>query len=45
MWQRIHDHLRGDVRESMGKQHEPSAVILDSQSVKTAEKGANCPTR
>jgi transposase len=44
-WQTIHDHLRGVLRESMGKETEPSAAILDSQSVKTAEKGASYPPR
>jgi len=38
-WERIHDQLRGDVRESVGKEREPSAAIVDSQSVKTTEKG------
>jgi len=39
MWKQIHDCLRGNVRESVGKEREPSAAILDSQSVKTTEKG------
>jgi len=37
--QTIHDRLRGDVRESVGKDREPSAAIIDSQSVKTTEQG------
>jgi putative transposase len=39
LWQRIHDKLRGDVRESAGRERQPSAAIIDSQSVKTTEKG------
>jgi putative transposase len=38
-WILLHDQLRGDVRETVGKQREPSAAIIDSQSVKTTEKG------
>jgi len=37
-WQRIHDRLRGDLRESMSRHRQASAGILDSQSVKTTEK-------
>lgn len=39
VWRQIHDTLRGDVREAAGREREPSAAILDSQSVKTTEKG------
>jgi putative transposase len=38
-WRRIHDTLRRQVRRSVGKQPEASAAILDSQTVKTTEKG------
>jgi putative transposase len=38
-WQRMHDALRNDVREAAGRDHSPSAAILDSQSVKTTETG------
>jgi putative transposase len=37
-WERIHDLVRKRVRVKHGKQQQPSAVILDSQSVKTTEK-------
>ena len=39
VWRKIHDALREDVRESEGRQRSPSAAIVDSQSVKTTEKG------
>lgn len=35
----IHEQLRGDVREKAGRNREPSAAIIDSQSVKTTEQG------
>lgn len=38
-WQRMHDPLRGDLREHLGRNREPSAAVLDSQSVKTAGPG------
>ena len=38
-WQGIHDTLRRQVRVQAGRDEEPSAAILDSQSVKTTEKG------
>jgi putative transposase len=38
-WKRIHDTLRRQVRRQAGRNEEPSAAILDSQSVKTTEKG------
>jgi putative transposase len=38
-WIKIHDHIRGRVREKAGRKAAPSAAILDSQSVKTTKKG------
>jgi putative transposase len=38
-WQAIHDTLRSRVRRSAGKEASPGAAIVDSQSVKTTEKG------
>lgn len=34
-WQRIHDTLRAQVRERAGRHKQPTAGVLDSQSVKT----------
>ena len=39
VWKKIHDTLREEVREKAGRDRQPSAAILDSQSVKTTEKG------
>jgi len=39
VWQRINDTLRTRVRHAAGRQASPSAALLDSQSVKTTEKG------
>ncbi len=38
-WQRIHDRLREKVRKAAGKKSTPTAAIIDSQSIRTAEGG------
>jgi putative transposase len=38
-WERLNDTLRRAVRESVSKASEPTAAIIDSQSVKTTESG------
>jgi len=43
-WQKIHDALRDKVRVSAGRKKSPSAAIVDSQSVKTTEKGGRVAT-
>jgi len=37
VWQKIHDALRAQVRQRAGKERQPSASIVDSQSVKIAD--------
>jgi putative transposase len=41
-WQRIHDTLRDDTRQTAGQEVSPSAAMLDAQSVKTVEQPATC---
>jgi hypothetical protein len=36
---RPHEELRGDLRQAEGRLRQPSAAVLDSQSVKTTGKG------
>jgi putative transposase len=39
VWEALNSVLREKVREELGRDAQPSAVIIDSQSVKTTEKG------
>jgi len=39
LWRRINDRLRSLVRQAAGRESQPSAAILDSQSVKTTGRG------
>ncbi len=40
-WERIHDRLRDIVRQSAGKKRQPTAAIIDSQTVKTTHVGGD----
>jgi len=39
IWEKINDELRKTVRMAAGKKEDPTAAIIDSQSIKTTEAG------
>lgn len=43
--QQVHESLRAQARQQAGKEAQPSVVILDSQTVKTTEKGGRTNLR
>ena len=40
VWHAIWDSLHMDLRENLGREASPTAAVIDSQTVKSAEKGA-----
>jgi putative transposase len=41
IWEQMHTVLRERLRSCLGRESTPSAVIIDSQSVKTSQKGGS----
>ena len=44
LWRELNDVLRRDLRCAAGRHDEPSAAVIDSQSLKSAEKGGRAVT-
>jgi putative transposase len=42
VWHRIHDQVRYQIREKLGRDKDSTVAIGDSQSVKTTEKRGRC---
>jgi len=45
VWEAIWAELHIALRERMGREASPSAAVLDSQSIKSAERGAGTTTK
>lgn len=41
VWEQIHTRLRERLRSQLGREPTPSAVIIESQSMKTSQKGGS----
>lgn len=41
IWKIAMDEIRKRLRKEIGKEEEPTAVVLDSQAIKTTEKGGS----
>nr|WP_233097868.1 IS5 family transposase [Dictyobacter vulcani] len=41
VWEQIHTTLRERLRSELGREATPSAVMIDSQSMKTSQKGGS----
>ena len=39
LWEQVNATLRGRLRTKLGRHEQPTAAVMDSQSVKTTEKG------
>ena len=44
LWDELNGLLRIDLRAAAGRHDEPSAAVIDSQSIKSAEKGGRAAT-
>jgi putative transposase len=44
LWQQINDRLAGKVRKGDGREYQPTAAIIDSQSAKTTQKKGSAAT-
>lgn len=42
LWKKLHDRLRDKVRRADGRTPQPTAAVLDSQSVKVGDQGGPC---